>query len=81
MQQCKRAKGLGEIEYKAEGAVINKYTLGQLRYCSHRSETAVPISQKNAPQEKSHHCLDGVERYKVTPQNLQPEVDGVGFYS
>lgn len=39
------AKGLCEVEYRAEAVVINKYTPSQSHHWSHHFEIAVPITE------------------------------------
>ena len=38
--------GLGEGEYRSQGAVIIKHSLSQPHHWSHRSETAAPVAVK-----------------------------------
>lgn len=38
------AKGLGEVKYRLQGVMVNKYTFSQSHHLSHCSETAVPVT-------------------------------------
>lgn len=73
------AKGPGEVEYKLEPVVIDKYTLSQSH---HLSETSEPIrvryddnSSKNE-ETKSCCCLDDAEQHDVTRQEHKSAARG-----